>query len=339
MRIRTVKPEFWFNVSMSTVHAESALLAIGLLNYCDDEGYFRAHEKLVMSALFPIRELSTSIRRCFAELSRIGWCVIVEGSDGQPIGRVVNFLKHQRIDRPGKSHLRPLWTDRVVSFDDDSTNTRRVIDEPSLPEWKGKEEEKEGEPEGGSAPAVAGPCVAQPSDPPKQRSKRSRTDAAAQLITKWTDAIRTVRETWQAVAKANGARWKFGGCDYYIARRCEADGSATNIRQAIGRFEGKPPSVWYTQKDWWSLEWLLRFEDQNHVPVDRIKLALEGYYDQAGDAAPPRQELCSRCHCAPCDCEPGDGRSPEVYRKPEYGCFWSPELSEPPQESEEEVPA
>ena len=60
-RIRTIKPEFWTDEDLSEVSEAACLLAIGLLNYADDEGYFNANPKLVKAAVFPIREQSGSI--------------------------------------------------------------------------------------------------------------------------------------------------------------------------------------------------------------------------------------------------------------------------------------
>nr|MBF6067360.1 primosomal protein [Klebsiella pneumoniae] len=36
-RIRTIKPEFWTDEDMAEVSEPACLLAIGLLNYADDE--------------------------------------------------------------------------------------------------------------------------------------------------------------------------------------------------------------------------------------------------------------------------------------------------------------
>ena len=59
-RIRTIKPEFWRNEALSNISSEACLLAIGLLNHCDDEGYFNANPKLVESDVFPLRNLSNT---------------------------------------------------------------------------------------------------------------------------------------------------------------------------------------------------------------------------------------------------------------------------------------
>ena len=46
-RIRTVKPDFWKDEELSAASPEAALLAIGLLNHSDDEGFFKANPKLI----------------------------------------------------------------------------------------------------------------------------------------------------------------------------------------------------------------------------------------------------------------------------------------------------
>ncbi len=38
-RIRTIKPTFWTDEDMADISEAACLLAIGLLNYADDEGY------------------------------------------------------------------------------------------------------------------------------------------------------------------------------------------------------------------------------------------------------------------------------------------------------------
>lgn len=60
-RIRTIKPTFWTDEDMAEISESACLLAIGLLNYADDEGYFNANPKLIKAAVFPIRETSRSI--------------------------------------------------------------------------------------------------------------------------------------------------------------------------------------------------------------------------------------------------------------------------------------
>ncbi len=134
-RIRTVKPEFYKDEDLSALPPETHMLAAALLNYADDEGYFNANPLLVKAECCPLREDSTNIRRSLDELSTIGYLRLAEGSDGKNYGWIVNFKKHQRVDRPKSSAIKDLAT-----FDEHSTNIRRSIAvgrEGNGREWKG----------------------------------------------------------------------------------------------------------------------------------------------------------------------------------------------------------
>lgn len=107
------------------------LLAIGLLNYSDDEGYFFASAQLVRAALRPFDDDSTNVRANLAELEKHGYIQLKMHDTHGEIGWVVSFLNHQRIDRPKASSIKALF---------DSSNVRRSIDDQSLLEGKGKEQ-------------------------------------------------------------------------------------------------------------------------------------------------------------------------------------------------------
>lgn len=62
MRIRTLKPEFWAHETLSRLPHFTRLMAIGLLNLADDEGYFYANPILIRAALFPFVDDSGTIR-------------------------------------------------------------------------------------------------------------------------------------------------------------------------------------------------------------------------------------------------------------------------------------
>jgi uncharacterized phage protein (TIGR02220 family) len=145
MRIRRVKPEFWTHPVMSTQRDDTQLIAIGLLNYADDEGYFYADPRLVRAAIRPFDDDSKKIRRALSELSQIGYLEVSKHESHGLIGRVVSFLSHQRIDKPRKSAIRPFFNGKAVvnPFLDDSTNLPRIVQEPSKGEWNGKEQGEE----------------------------------------------------------------------------------------------------------------------------------------------------------------------------------------------------
>ena len=107
-RIRTIKPDFWKNEELAEVPPETVLLAIGLLNYCDDEGYFNANPALIKAEVFPIRKTSGIDTVLLPELSRIGYIELFLGSDNKKYGRVKNFLIHQVINKPKPSKIKPL---------------------------------------------------------------------------------------------------------------------------------------------------------------------------------------------------------------------------------------
>jgi hypothetical protein len=134
MRIRTVKPEFWAHPVMSRLAYDTRILALGLLNLADDEGYFDADPDYIRGSVL-FREDSSNVRRMLDELSRSEWITLC-GRPERPIGRVVNFRKHQRVDRPQPSRL------KQYALDESSSNDRRTLDDQSTQEQgtgKGKE--------------------------------------------------------------------------------------------------------------------------------------------------------------------------------------------------------
>lgn len=155
-RIRTIKPEFWRDELLAGVTAEAALLAIGLLNHCDDEGYFNANPKLVESDVFPLRALTNPTPALLLELSRIGYIEVFSGSDGKTYGKVANFEKHQVINKKTPSKIKNLCDLRQ-----DYHTTTVVL--PTGKEGKGKEVEKERK-----APKVAATVVACPPEVQEQ---------------------------------------------------------------------------------------------------------------------------------------------------------------------------
>lgn len=122
-RIRTIKPDFWMNEDLAQVSEAANLMAIGLLNHSDDEGYFRANPALVKAAVFPLREPSVNIHGMFTELSNIGYIELFEGSDGKRYGFVVGFTKHQKVNRPQPSKIKALRQITEDSVNDHGTFT------------------------------------------------------------------------------------------------------------------------------------------------------------------------------------------------------------------------
>jgi hypothetical protein len=99
------------------------MLAVALLNLADDEGYFYADPSLIRSSVWPFDDDSSKARRALEQLSKVGWIEIVECAEIGQIGRVVNFTKHQKVDRPSPSKIKGYTA---------SSNIRRTLDDDSL---------------------------------------------------------------------------------------------------------------------------------------------------------------------------------------------------------------
>ena len=139
-RIRTIKPDFWRDESLAKISTEACLLAIGLLNHCDDEGFFNANPKLVESDIFPLRELSSTTTVLLQELYKIGYVLMFQGSDGKTYGKVSNFEKHQVINKRTPSKIKDLC-ELLSDYGSGAVSL------PTGMEGKGREKEKEGKKE------------------------------------------------------------------------------------------------------------------------------------------------------------------------------------------------
>ncbi len=135
MRIRTIKPEFFTHPVLSKLTETAKNLAIGLLCYADDEGYFLADPVLVRSAIRPFDDNSRSTHGALTELSSCGFISVVEHPTHGKIGLVVNFTKHQVINRATASKLASYYT---------SNTTHGELTEDSVSEGKGGEQGMEG---------------------------------------------------------------------------------------------------------------------------------------------------------------------------------------------------
>ena len=141
MRIRTVKEDFWKSETMASVGPFSRLAAIALLNFADDKGFFILNIPVIRGALFPFEEDSRNVLGAIKDLSRIGYIRTGKSEDGKEIGHIVNFSKHQRIDKPQASKIEGLAVVWSV-FQEDSKNVPGAI--PAGMERKGVEKERRG---------------------------------------------------------------------------------------------------------------------------------------------------------------------------------------------------
>lgn len=121
-RIRTIKPEFWCHPIMAKQNDATRLMAIALLNYADDEGFFHAEPNLVRGFARPFDENSKITKECLNNLVKIGYISIVQNDDYGFIGLIEKFTEHQRVDRGNESKIKQYY----------STNVRRIIDDETV---------------------------------------------------------------------------------------------------------------------------------------------------------------------------------------------------------------
>ena len=90
---------------MGRVSRDARLLFILLWTVCDDEGRSRGASRMLASLLYPFDDdAPTLIDEWLKELEQENSVVRYE-VDGNNYIQIVKWLKHQKIDKPGKSRL------------------------------------------------------------------------------------------------------------------------------------------------------------------------------------------------------------------------------------------
>lgn len=104
-RIRTIKPSFWGDESVTAVSRDARLLLVGLISMSDDAGRFLASITAINGYVFPHDELPPGrVRKWLGELEKEG-LVHLYTIDGRHYGCFLSWHKHQRINRPQASVL------------------------------------------------------------------------------------------------------------------------------------------------------------------------------------------------------------------------------------------
>lgn len=126
-RIRTIKPEFWTSEPVSNCSIFARLLFIGMWTFCDDGGNHQYSLKRLKMEVFPGDNFSIEqIDEWFTELIKND-LIKTYTIDSIKYFHVRGW-HHQRIDRPNYFYPKP------DKFDDNSTTTRRQLDERSSTE-------------------------------------------------------------------------------------------------------------------------------------------------------------------------------------------------------------
>jgi hypothetical protein len=153
VRIRTIKPEFWTDLKVSSLSYLARLLFIGLWNLADDEGRFKSDPRILKGFIFPVDDTTTvkAIAGALRELSG-STLVVLREIDGEQYGCCPNFRKHQVINKPSKSKL--------PEFTEDYRSTTVVLPEDSHTERE-REREREVEMEGDAGKPESSPSAAE----------------------------------------------------------------------------------------------------------------------------------------------------------------------------------
>ncbi|WP_075737497.1 HNH endonuclease [Streptomyces acidiscabies] len=109
-RIRTVKPEFWEDELLGVMPRDARLLFIATFNMADDEGILRWTPAYIKAQAFMYDD-DLTLKDVSALMQRLADAGLVfpyiGGAAKQQMAVVVNFRKHQRINRPQKGKLPP----------------------------------------------------------------------------------------------------------------------------------------------------------------------------------------------------------------------------------------
>lgn len=109
-RIRTVKPEFWTDDAIGALSRDARLLYIATWNLADDEGLLRWTPAYLKASVFMYDDdISTAdVEAMMNEIVAQEMVFpYVAGKARQRLGYIVNFRRHQRINRPQPGKLPP----------------------------------------------------------------------------------------------------------------------------------------------------------------------------------------------------------------------------------------
>lgn len=105
-RIRTIKPEFPQSESMGRVSRESRLCFILLWTIADDLGRLRGNSRMLASLLYPYdMDAGKRIDSWLDELEKEKCIVRYKSDSGDHYIAILNWLQHQKIDKPSKSKI------------------------------------------------------------------------------------------------------------------------------------------------------------------------------------------------------------------------------------------
>jgi len=126
-RIRTIKPEFWSDTKVGKLSLLERLLFISTWNFADDYGVFSASPRRILGESFE-NDLSISEVDVIEALSNIETQGLIKKfiAMEREWYYIVQWKKHQKVDRPAKNVRNP------DPFDRDSRGSREIVERASI---------------------------------------------------------------------------------------------------------------------------------------------------------------------------------------------------------------
>jgi len=133
MRIRTIKPEFFWDVKIGRLSCYARLTFIGLWCLADDYGTLDKHPLVIKGQLFPF-DPDVDIEACLRELEEQK--LILRYGPEKLYIYIPGFKKHQKINRPSEYRQAPppeeFGIDVEAWLNENSLNTHGGLSEDSL---------------------------------------------------------------------------------------------------------------------------------------------------------------------------------------------------------------
>lgn len=122
-RNRMIKVQFWEDETIAELSMPCRLFFISLWNFADDRGFVEYRPKWIKVKCFPYDDIE--IEPLLDELKQKHRIHVKNG-----VIKIVKFLKHQKIEKPSRSELEPVFNQDTQSQDDSGT-VPGVVGEPS----------------------------------------------------------------------------------------------------------------------------------------------------------------------------------------------------------------
>lgn len=122
-RIRTLKPELWDSPDVMQLSNGHALLWIWLITQADDEGRLHGDENHVATRFHRLSR--GQVKDAFKAMRQARMLETYE-VQGQPYVQIINWHKHQRINRPTNSTLPGRPVAEQLALNEDSRNAHGV---------------------------------------------------------------------------------------------------------------------------------------------------------------------------------------------------------------------